>query len=210
MEMGAALLPYCRVLVVCGEQITEGMKQEIMLTQRLGIEICTLENIPTIPTLDNYRDDLTGLDNLNIALSLIEGMTGGRFMWGVGGTYIHPDTNSYYAVNKLVSFDRDDMFFRVRFNAHLQTMGRPMNADGVLKLQRETARIHELLTLLDSRQCVLTPEEITEFDNSIKQRGAPITEKPSVIKQIAAAREQSTGMDKPKRDKPAKTRGEEL
>jgi len=53
MEMAAALLPQCRVLVVCGDDITEGMASEIRLAQELGIECCALENILIIPSVQH-------------------------------------------------------------------------------------------------------------------------------------------------------------
>ena len=62
MEMGVALLPLCRVLLVCGNNITEGMKTEIQHAERLGIEVSSLENIPVIP-LFPCKEDLTNSRN---------------------------------------------------------------------------------------------------------------------------------------------------
>ena len=45
MQMAAALLPQCKVLAVCGGEITEGMAQEIQTAERLGIPILTLDVI---------------------------------------------------------------------------------------------------------------------------------------------------------------------
>jgi len=73
MEMAAALLPQCRVLVVCGDNITEGMGREIRLAQELGIESYTLENIPVISSVGHVfstvidhdmRELFHGLENV--------------------------------------------------------------------------------------------------------------------------------------------------
>lgn len=48
LEMGAALIPRCRVMLVCGDDVTEGMAREIRLARELRIETCALENIPAI------------------------------------------------------------------------------------------------------------------------------------------------------------------
>jgi len=58
MTMGAALLPLCRVLIVCGDSVSEGMKQEIQLAKSLGVEICSLENIPTVTTPKLYLSQI--------------------------------------------------------------------------------------------------------------------------------------------------------
>lgn len=212
MKMGESLIPFCRVLVVCSDTISEGMKQEIKTAQGLGIETCALVNIPPIPTLENYRDDLPNLDNFGIAVSLIEGMTDCRFRYVLGDSYIHPGEDSYFAVNKLVSFDRDYELFRVTFNATLKRMGGPMDTADVLKLQQETYRIRELLILLSTREYVLTPDEMQSFNDAIRQRDAvkdtPPREKSSVIEKIAAARDQTAV--KPGNGKKSKSHGEEL
>jgi len=51
--MGVTLLSQCRVLVVCGSDITEGMASEIRLAQELGIEVCALDNLPLICEVDH-------------------------------------------------------------------------------------------------------------------------------------------------------------
>ncbi|MDR1704970.1 MAG: hypothetical protein LBS19_09870 [Clostridiales bacterium] len=49
MEMGAALLSQCRVLVVCGKGISEGMAREIDMAERLHIPIYTLDAFINMP-----------------------------------------------------------------------------------------------------------------------------------------------------------------
>ena len=197
--MGTSLLPLCRVLLVCGNNITEGMKAEIQQAQRLGIEVCALENIPPIPSLKNYRDDLTNLENFDIAVSLIEGMTGCRFNTGFCGVSINPDENAYFTVNMREKADHKTGLCHIGFDANIRTMGHPMDADGLLKLQRETERVHTLLTLLESREFTLTSDEMVELYNTIRQdperqagsvtaTAAQCTEKLSVLEKIAAAR----------------------
>jgi len=223
MEMGVALLPMCRVLLVCGNDITEGMKAEIQHANRIGVEVCNLENIPPIPSLNSYRDDMTNLENFQIAVSLIEGMTNSRFEYAFGDLRIHPDSDSYFAVNMLSSFSRDDMFFRIRFNATPQKKSIPMSADKILKLQHEAGRIHTLLDVLKKREFILTPEEMKEYCNSLrpnqaqehnavpgKDTLAEDTGKPSVMKKIVESREKGVPNKKPKPGRPRKTHGEEL
>ena len=53
IEMGVTLLSQCRVLVVCGSDITEGMASEIRFAQELGIEVCALDNLPLICEVDH-------------------------------------------------------------------------------------------------------------------------------------------------------------
>lgn len=48
MEMANSLLRRCHVLVVCGEQVSEGMMCEIILANRLNITATTLDGILTI------------------------------------------------------------------------------------------------------------------------------------------------------------------
>lgn len=43
MLMGGRLLQQCRALAVCGDEISEGMAQEIKLAERFGIPVLTLE-----------------------------------------------------------------------------------------------------------------------------------------------------------------------
>lgn len=52
LEMGAALLSQCRVLIICGGDITEGMSREIKLAQELGIKSCALENIEAAASIE--------------------------------------------------------------------------------------------------------------------------------------------------------------
>ena len=48
IDMGRDLLRRSRVLVVCGHTITESMKNDIAVAQRLGITATTLEGILTV------------------------------------------------------------------------------------------------------------------------------------------------------------------
>ncbi len=64
MKMGELLLTQCRVLVVCGDRISDGMKREIQAAGRLNIPILTLDiflpenakNRPPAPSLDFYAE----------------------------------------------------------------------------------------------------------------------------------------------------------
>ena len=48
LDMGRDLLRRSRVLVVCGHSVTEAMKNDIAVAQRLGITATTLEGILTV------------------------------------------------------------------------------------------------------------------------------------------------------------------
>ena len=48
IDMGRDLLRRSRVLVVCGHTVTESMKNDIAVAQRLGITATTLEGILTV------------------------------------------------------------------------------------------------------------------------------------------------------------------
>lgn len=43
--MGMALLERCRVLLVCGDEITEGMSKEIKKAEELGIDAVSLSSL---------------------------------------------------------------------------------------------------------------------------------------------------------------------
>ena len=70
IDMGRDLLRRSRVLVVCGHSVTEAMKNDIAVAQRLGITATTLEGILTVkgqgrcclrpclkPTLPNWESN---------------------------------------------------------------------------------------------------------------------------------------------------------
>ena len=48
IDIGRDLLRRSRVLVVCGHTVTESMKNDIAVAQRLGITATTLEGILTV------------------------------------------------------------------------------------------------------------------------------------------------------------------
>ena len=52
IDMGRDLLRRSRVLVVCGHTVTESMKNDIAVAQRLGITATTLEGILTVKAGD--------------------------------------------------------------------------------------------------------------------------------------------------------------
>lgn len=216
MAMGLALLPMCRALVICGDTISEGMKQEIIAAQSIGIETCSLANIPPIPTLDGFQDALSNLDNFDIAVSLVEGMTGCRFTAGVGGVYIYPDEDAYLAVNMNKKWDHKTGLCQVTFDANIRTMGHSMSVDGVLKLRQEIDRTYTLLSLLDSREFVLTQDDMEQLYNSLRQRDSVRdtppkgAEKPSVLDRIAADRADRAALsERGTPEKPRKSHGEE-
>lgn len=200
MKMGESLLPLCRVLVVCGDTISEGMKQEIAAAQNLGIETCTLLNIPPIPTLNSFRDDLSNLDKIDIAIFLIEGMTGCRFVTGLGGTFISPDRDAYLAINMRNKWDFNTKLCHITFDANIHTMGQPMSADSVLKLQQEINRTHTLLSLLESREFILTPDEMQELHRSIQQRNSA---KVAPLKDVEKPAEKESAVEKLRQGKQA-------
>jgi hypothetical protein len=43
MKMGREMLKQCRILIICGDEITEGMTEEILLAQQLCIPSVSLE-----------------------------------------------------------------------------------------------------------------------------------------------------------------------
>lgn len=43
MNMGAQLLKECRVLVICGDEISDGMAAEIRIAERFRVPILTLD-----------------------------------------------------------------------------------------------------------------------------------------------------------------------
>lgn len=57
LEMAAALIPMCRVLVVCGDEVSEGMAGEIALAERLNIPVHDLNTFLSehTPARENGR-----------------------------------------------------------------------------------------------------------------------------------------------------------
>ena len=47
-EMAKDLLRRCRVVVVCGKELSDGMVEEIALAKRLGIVVTTLDGVEKI------------------------------------------------------------------------------------------------------------------------------------------------------------------
>ena len=90
IDMSRDLLRRSHVLVVCGHSMTESMKNDIAVAQRLGITATTLEGIPVSYThLDVYKRQVQsgqerselprGMSNLiqMILILVISGMVGG-------------------------------------------------------------------------------------------------------------------------------------
>ena len=53
LDMATELLKRCRVVVICGDNITAGMMDEIATAKRIGIVATTLEGIKTISKMVN-------------------------------------------------------------------------------------------------------------------------------------------------------------
>ena len=110
------------------------------------------------------------LNEMKKAALLIEEMTGSRFKHSMGGVFIYPDRNEYFAVNMRKEVDFNARFYRIHFDVNLQTMGQPMDAAELLKLQQEIGTKWALLTALEIEQYALTPEEMQEFDGFVRER----------------------------------------
>ena len=57
IDMARNLLKRSHVLVVCGHTVTEAMKNDIAVAQRLGITATTLEGILTVKGQGRRRND---------------------------------------------------------------------------------------------------------------------------------------------------------
>ena len=126
------------------------------------------------------KDDFSNLDNIETAVSLIESMTGCRFTTGLGGVFIYPDSDAYFTVNMRDKIDFKAELCRISFDANIRKMGQPMNADDLLKFQQEVTNIQTLLAILETREFVLTPNEMTEFiipSDSVKNGNKPQNQK---------------------------------
>lgn len=49
LEMAASMIPICHTLVICDEEISEGMKSEIELAKKLQIPVCQIDEFPIAP-----------------------------------------------------------------------------------------------------------------------------------------------------------------
>lgn len=114
---------------------------------------------------------MTGLEKLKNAARLIEDMTGSRWASSSGGAFIYPESASdaYLAINMRKEADYGVNLYRIRFDANLQTMGKPMDAAGLARLQQEAGVAHALLSALEIEEYNLTPEEIREFNDYVRE-----------------------------------------
>jgi len=113
---------------------------------------------------------MTELEKLKEAACLIEDMTGCRFKYNMGGSFIYPDRDVYLALNMRKEPDYNAKLYRIHFDASLQTMGKPMDAAALDVLRIEVGRTNALLIALETIDYNLTPEEMQEFDDFIFQR----------------------------------------
>jgi len=112
---------------------------------------------------------MTELEKLKNAALLIEEMTGCRFKHSSSGAFLYPDADEYLAINMRREADYGAKLYRVRFDANLQTMGRPMDAVGLMRLQQEVGVAHALLSALEIQEYALTPEEMQDFDDYVRK-----------------------------------------
>ena len=115
------------------------------------------------------REPVTELEKLKNAALLIEEMTGCRFKHSSGGAFIYPDTDVYLAINMRREADYGANVYRVSFDANLQTMGKPIDAAGLTRLQQEVEAVHYLLFELEMQEYSLTPEEWQEFNDFVRK-----------------------------------------
>jgi hypothetical protein len=110
---------------------------------------------------------MNGFEKLKTAAGLIEEMTGSRFKHSMGGAFVYPERDEYLAVNMRKETDFEAGVYRIRFDASLQTMGRPMDSEGLLRLHQEVVAACTLLTVLERNDYSLTPEEMRQFNDFI-------------------------------------------
>jgi len=111
---------------------------------------------------------MSDLNKLKEAAHLIEDMTGCRFKSSMGGAFIYPDRDEYLAVNMRKEGDYNANLYRIHFDVHLQTMGKPMDSAALEQLQCEVGQAHALLSALEMREYALTPEEMQEFNGYVR------------------------------------------
>lgn len=112
---------------------------------------------------------MTELEKLKNAALLIEDMTGCRFKHCTGGAFIYPDTDVYLAINMRREADYGTRTYHISFDANLQTMGKPMDAVGMARLQQEVGVAHALLSALEIEEYTLTPEEMDAFNDFVHE-----------------------------------------
>ena len=111
---------------------------------------------------------MSELNKLKEAAHLIEDMTGCRFKSSYGVPFIYPDRDKILAVNMRKETDFNAKLHRIHFEANLLTMGKPMDADGLAKLQCEVGQVYALLAALETQEYALTPDEMYEFGTYIR------------------------------------------
>ena len=111
------------------------------------------------------------LQKMKNAVKLIEDMTGHRFKPCIGDSFIYdPLGDNYLAINMNKKSDYSAKLYRISFDVNLRTMGRPMNADGLLELQKEVGIAHALLTALEMQEISLNPVGMQEFNDYIREQ----------------------------------------
>jgi hypothetical protein len=113
---------------------------------------------------------MNGYEQLREAARLIEEMTCSRFKHSIGSPFVCPGRDEYLAINMHRTDDYAAKVYRIHFDASLQTMGRPMDASDLRRLQQEIGTKWALLSALEMNDYALTPEEMQEFNDFIHQR----------------------------------------
>jgi len=95
---------------------------------------------------------MTELNKLKTAAKLIENTTGCRFTNSGGGSFIDPDKDSYLAINMRKKYDYSAKLIQIQFGANLRTLGCPMDAEGLSRLDQEVSHTLSLLRALEKQK----------------------------------------------------------
>lgn len=127
---------------------------------------------PLFDVRANGPENTSMLEKMKQAALLVESMTDSRFVDGIAGAYIHPGRESNLAVNMYKELDLNARLTRITFDANIRKMGGSMNAAGLMRLQQEVGVTHALLLALETETYHLTPDELKQFDDFVRELDA--------------------------------------
>lgn len=125
---------------------------------------------PLFNLAQSVQEDTVALERLKKAVLSVEGITGSRFVYVNGGPSINQGPKSPLVFTMHTAKDASARLFHMRFDANLWKAGEPMDSAGLARLKWEVGEAHTLLLALEREPCALTPVELKQFGDFIKDR----------------------------------------
>lgn len=114
---------------------------------------------------------MNSLKKLMDAVQLIEEMSAGRCVPGIGSPFIYTPDEAGFAIQmrQKEPFSFSDLT-KIEFSASFRELKSPMSASDLLALSQESAQAHSLLAALEAEEIYLDKDDFHAFSELIKQR----------------------------------------